>query len=134
MQIPKGATVAVADGQKLSLFQNSGDEAAPNLTALPVGDIATTNKSGGASHFSSAANPDDAQIEEDAFSAGIAELLNKEVLAGRIKALIVVAAPKTLGELRKHYHPKLRDVLSGEISKELTGHTSDDIERAIAAA
>ncbi|RYG63764.1 host cell attachment protein, partial [bacterium] len=26
MKIPKGATVAVLDGQKLSLFHNTGDE------------------------------------------------------------------------------------------------------------
>ncbi len=53
MQIPKGATVAVVDGQKLSLFQNGGDEASPKLTALSVGDINTDNKSGGQGHSSS---------------------------------------------------------------------------------
>ena len=34
MDIPKGATVAVADGEKLNLFRNSGDEANPSLTAI----------------------------------------------------------------------------------------------------
>ena len=33
MQIPKGATIAVLDGQKLSLFHNTGDEANPALKA-----------------------------------------------------------------------------------------------------
>jgi protein required for attachment to host cells len=134
MQIAKGATIAVADGQKLSLFHNTGDEANPKLTAVPVGDISTSNKSGGTGHASSAANPDDSQQDEDGFAAGIAEHLNAQAVSGKLKSLIVIAAPRTLGELRKHYHAKLKDVLAGEISKDLTGQTSDDIEKAIASA
>jgi hypothetical protein len=44
------------------------------------------------------------QQDEDRFAADAADMLKREVLAGRIGALIVVAAPSTLGELRKHYH------------------------------
>ncbi|RVA28410.1 host cell attachment protein, partial [Mesorhizobium sp. M7A.F.Ca.US.001.01.1.1] len=40
MDIPKGATVAVADGERLNLFRNSGDEANPKLTASVVEDVA----------------------------------------------------------------------------------------------
>lgn len=134
MQIPKGAMIAVADGQKLSLFHNTGDETNPKLTPSQAGPITTSNRSGGTGHSSSAANPDDSQVEEDSFTAGIADILNKQAVEGKVKHVIVVAAPRTLGELRKHYHQKLKDVLAGEISKDLTGQTSDDIERAIAAA
>jgi protein required for attachment to host cells len=134
MQIPNGATVAVADGQKLSLFRNSGDEAKPKLTALPVDSIDTSNKSGGAGHSSSSANPDDRTQDEDGFAAGVVDLLNKQAVAGKLSGLIVIAAPKTLGEMRKHYHAKLNEVLVGEVSKDLTGQTSADIENAIAAA
>ncbi|MET0347426.1 MAG: host attachment protein, partial [Methyloceanibacter sp.] len=42
--------------------------------------------------------------------------------------------PRALGEMRKHYHAKLKDALVGEISKDLTGQTSADIEKALAAA
>lgn len=134
MLLPTGATVAVADGEKLSLFRNTGDETHPKLTAVPVGEVATDNKGSGARHGSSAANPDDSQQEEDSFAAGTAELLNKEVLGGRIKQLVVIAAPRSLGELRKHYHKTLSAVLLTEIAKDLTGHTSDDIEKAILTA
>ena len=134
MQIPKGATVAVLDGQKLSLFHNTGDEANPTLKASPVPTINTDNKSGGVGHPSSSANPADSQQDEDGFTAGIADLLNKQAIEGKTKDLIVIAAPRALGELRKHYHQKLKDVLVGELSKDLTGQTSDDIQKAIAAA
>lgn len=134
MNIPKGATVAVADGEKLNLFRNSGDEATPELTALPDADVDTENKGSGARHVSSSANPDNSQVEEDSFAAGVASLLNRKVLDGKISDLIVVAAPRTLGELRKHYHQKLSAALVCEIAKDLTGHSIKDVEKAIAAA
>ena len=133
MNIPKGA-VAVADGEKLNLFRNSGDEANPNLTASAVEDVTNDNKGSGARHQSSSANPDNSQIEEDSFAAGTAELLNRQVLSGQIANLIVIAAPRTLGELRKHYHQKLSAVLVGEIAKDLTGHSAQEIEKVVAAA
>lgn len=134
MDLPKGTTVAVADGEKLNLFRNAGDEANPKLTALQDEDIANDNKGSGARHQSSSANPDDSQVAEDGFAAGIADLLNRQVLEGQIANLVVIAAPRTLGELRKHYHQKLSAVLVGEIAKDLTGHSMQDVEKAIAAA
>ena len=134
MQIPSGATVAVADGQKLSVFRNTGDEASPKLNPVEIGAIDTTNKSGGTGHSSSSANHDDRTQDEDGFVAGIVELLNKQAVEGKIRSLIVIAAPRALGEMRKHYHAKLKDVLVGEIAKDLAGHTSNEVEKAIAAA
>lgn len=134
MLLPNGAIVAVADGQKLNLFRNIGDEDRPALAAMPEPDAEIARKGSGVTHRSSSANPDERQIAEDGFADGIAGLLNKEVLDGRISDLVIIAAPHTLGELRKGYHKKLSEVLRGEISKDLTGHAVHDIERAIIAA
>jgi protein required for attachment to host cells len=134
MDIPKSAIVAVADGEILNLFRNTGDEATPKLTALPDTEVGTTNHSSGGRHQSSSANPADSQQDEDSFAAGIAEILNRRVLDGKIEHLVVVAAPRTLGELRKHYHKALEAVLVGEIAKDLTGHSTGDLEKIIAAA
>ena len=134
MLLPTGATVAVADGEKLALFRNTGDEANPKLTAVPSPEIGTDNKGTGGRHHSSSANPGESQQTEDNFAAGAADMLNSQVLTGKIKQLVVIAAPRTLGELRKHYHKKLSDVLMCEIAKDLTGHAIPDIEKSIAAA
>lgn len=134
MKIPKKSLIAVVDGEKLNLYQNSGDEHAPNLTALPDAEVSTENMGSGGRHQSSSANPSDSQQDEDSFAAGVAEVLNKRALAGKIEHLIVIAAPRTLGELRKHYHKALEAKLVGEISKDLTGHAIADIEKAVAAA
>ena len=60
-------------------------------------------------------------------------MLNKRVLNGEISDLIIIAAPRTLGELRKSYHKKLSEVLRGEISKDLTGHRCTILRKHIAA-
>lgn len=133
MRIPKGTIVAVADGAKLSLFENSGDEQSPNLKSVPTGEINTDNKSGGVGHASSSANPDDNTQDEDGFVSGVVAILNEKAVTGKLTGLIVIAAPRALGEMRKHYHAKLKEVLIGELSKDLTGQTSDDILKAIAA-
>jgi protein required for attachment to host cells len=128
MLLPKGTIVAVADGEKFSLFSNTGDEAGPTLTPMAEPDIENVNTGSGAS------NQNERQAAEDGFAGGIAGLLNKRVLDGEISDLIIIAAPRTLGELRKSYHKKLSEVLRGEIPKDLTGHAVHDIEKAIAAA
>ncbi len=133
MKIPKSAIIAVADGEILNLYRNDGEETAPKLTVMRDAVISTENKGSGSRHQSSSANPSDSQQDEDSFAAGTAAMLNKRVLDGNIDALIIVAAPRTLGELRKHYHKALAAVLVGEISKDLTGHSIADIEKTIAA-
>ncbi len=65
---------------------------------------------------------------------GVAEVLNKWSVTNKIDELLVIAAPKTLGELRKHWHKDLQSKLVGEIAKDLTGHSTDQIAAAIAKA
>ncbi len=134
MNLPQNTVVAVADGEKLSLFRNDGDAATVNLTALPDPAIDSSKISSGARHSSSWANPDDSQQDEDGFGAGVTDMLNKQVLEGKIKSLVIIAAPRTLGEMRKGYHKSLSEVLIGELDKDLTGHSVQDIEKALAVA
>ena len=131
MKLTKNTLVAVADGEVLRLFRNTGDDHAPKLEALPEADVSKDSKGSSKGHGSSSANPDANQQHEDGFAAGIAELLNQRALSGKIGDLIIIAAPRTLGELRKHYHKALTAILVGEIAKDLTGHSIADIEKAV---
>jgi protein required for attachment to host cells len=134
MLLPTGATVAVADGEKLILFHNTGHDGLPQLTVSPSARVDGDHRGADPGHHSSPANPNHGQPAEDGFSVGVADLLNRRVLAGTIADLVVIAPPRALGELRKHYSEQLSKVLRGEIAKELTGHTVHDIEKAIEAA
>ena len=61
-------------------------------------------------------------------------MLRGRVLDGKTDDLIIVAAPRTPGELRKHYHKPPSAVLVCETSKDLTGHSLAEVEKAIIAA
>ena len=74
------------------------------------------------------------QLEEDRFAAEAADMLKTRVLRHQYDALVVVAPPKTLGELRKHYHVEVSRRLIGELDKDLTGHPVSDIEQALLKA
>jgi len=132
MILPTDTIVAVADGEKLNLFRNTGTETQLSLVAAPREDVEAASGSGG--HNNSSANPDQSQAEEDGFVSGIVGMLNSQVLTNKFSDIVIIAAPKTLGEMRKHYHKKLHEALVGEIAKDLTGHSIADIEKTIVAA
>lgn len=132
MILPNSATVAVADGETLSLFRNGGQEGTVELRALETPRL--DSGYAGTPHRSSSANPDDKTQAEIGYAAASAAWLNKQVLEGRIGPLVVIAAPRTLGELRKHYHKQLEAVLVGELAKDLVGHSVAEIEAAVASA
>jgi protein required for attachment to host cells len=132
MILPTDTIVAVADGEKLNLFRNTGTETELSLAAAPEEDVEAASGSGG--HNNSSSNPDQSQANENDFASGIVGLLNSKVLTNKFSDIVIIAAPKTLGEMRKHYHKKLEEALVGEIAKDLTGHSIADIEKTIIAA
>ena len=74
------------------------------------------------------------QMQEDRFAHETADMLKERAMTNDFEQLIIIAPPKTLGELRKHYHKEVESRLAGELAKDLTGHTIPDIEKALMAA
>lgn len=130
MLIPHDTLIALADGENFKLFRNTGNEAAPKLTRQPSPKLGALNHSGG-SHHSSAGNHADRLADEDAHAGSIAQWLNAEAVGHRIAALIVIAPPRTLGELRKHYGKQLEACLLGELHKDLIGKPDEDLLAAL---
>jgi len=131
MLLPHGAIIALTDGKNFELFRNTGSIAAPELTSLPAPSLEGTNKSAGVHHRSSTGNPDEKRLEEDAHAATVADWLNGQILGHKIETLVVIADPRTLGEMRKHYHKQLESALLGELAKDLTGRPGPDILAAL---
>ncbi len=145
MEVPHDAMVVVADGRKLLMLRNQGDAEYLNLQVVqkqlhpnPKTSDQKTDSSG-----RSASNPsgsgtmgetDFHQLEENRFAAEVAEMLRDEALHNSFESLIIVAPPKTLGELRKHYHASVTERLAGELAKDLTDHPVPEIEAALLKA
>ncbi len=147
MQVPHNTFVVVADGQKMLFFRNEGDAEYLKLemerkevqdnpadrdqkTSEPG---RTFDASGGAGR-SAYEETDFHQLGEDRFAAETAAILKERALRNEFESLIIVAPPRTLGELRKHYHKEVQKRLAGEIAKDLTGHPVPEIEKILSAA
>lgn len=131
MLLPHGTIVALVDGKKFDIFRNSGNEAQPELVAIDSPRLDEHNKSAGAHHYSSSGNPTGHLLDEDAHAAAVAQWLNEQAIGNKIANLVVIAAPRTLGELRRHYHKQLESVLLGELSKDLAGRKGPEIIAAL---
>ena len=59
--------------------------------------------------------------------------MEQMVRASKAKALIVVAPPKTLAELRNALHSDVKACIIAEINKDLTKHSVGEIEKHLMA-
>jgi protein required for attachment to host cells len=145
MKIKNGTVIMVADGAKLLLFRNDGDTKYPVLSTLsheepanpPTREHGTdtpgrTQTSLG-DRRSSYGETDWHTQSEEHFARHAAEVLEQAAAAQPEAAVVVIAAPRTLGELRKHYGRETSQRLLAEIGKDLASHMTDDIVQVIAA-
>jgi len=145
MMIGHDTLVLVADGSRLLLFRNEGDETFPVLETLAheAATRAATHEQGAdapgrthasvGAHRSSYGETDWHQQSEDRFARRAAELLEQAASNHTDAPIVVAAAPRTLGELRKHYGPETTRRLQAEIDKDLAHLTTDGIVEAILA-
>ncbi|MBR0746640.1 host attachment protein [Bradyrhizobium japonicum] len=134
MILPTGATVAVADGQTIRLFHNTGVKPGVHLVEITAASPQSAHSGSGARHRTGSANPDGRRLVEDDFAAATAAFLNKLSLDGTIEHLVVVSDPRTLGEMRKHFNRDLRDKILGELVKDFSQRPLEDIASLIADA
>ena len=137
MKVPHNAHVALVDGERFVLMRNTGQIFEPQLEMLVEPALEPTNYSAGVRNQEK--QPTDSltgtvHLDELAHGAAAAEWLNAKVLANEIDSLLIVADPKTLGEMRRHYHKELESRLVGELAKDLASQPIPAIEQALAAA
>jgi protein required for attachment to host cells len=143
MDVPHNAFVVVADGEKMLLFRNQGDDEFPHLVVIEEDEQQSVanrdlRRDAPGRSFSSVGpgrsaykEADSRQLGEDRFAAETAAMLNRRALENEFESLIIVAPPRTLGELRKFYHDELQRRVSGELPKNLTNTPVNEIERIL---
>lgn len=145
MPLPHNALVLVADGRKMLLFRNHGDQEHMDLrteahdereelknrelhTDAP-GTAAVARSSGGAEvHRPMMEETDFQQQEEDRWIKDAADELKRRVLRNDYDALAIIAPPKALGVLRKCLHKEVEKRLICTVNKEMSGRPIPDIE------
>jgi protein required for attachment to host cells len=142
MRVPHKSMVLVTDGRKRLFFRNEGDAMAPSLSVVsavednnPKTREQVTDSAGRASSpvggGGAIPSADAHDIEEQRFAADTAEELRRAALAGEFENLILVAPPKTLGQLRKSIHKEVEKRTLREIPKDVTGHPVGEIEKLL---
>ncbi len=144
MPVPNNTLVLVTDGRKTLFFRNEGDQNQIDLRTeahderedvSSKGELATdapgtTNQSAGYGH-STYEETDFKQLEEDRWAHSAADEVNRRALANDFEALVIVAPPRTLGEIRKKLHKEAERRVICEIDKGMTARPTPDIEALI---
>ena len=140
MLLPHGTMFALVDGENFELYRNAGMEAKPNLTKVETPQLEATNFSAGirrseepGRHQARTGDGSNDSLDESAHVTAVTEWLNSQVIAHKIDQLVIVADPRSLGAMRPHYHKQLKDVLLGEVSKEMIGRSGEDIVNMLKA-
>jgi protein required for attachment to host cells len=141
LRINTGEWVVVCDGAKALLLENTGDSMFLNLKTrevfahpdLPDREI-SADKPGRAFNSvghkrSSMEQVDRHSQEEQRFLASLAAHLDKAVLAGDARAMVIVAPPRAIGILRQSFTQHVRQAIKAEVEKDLIKMPVYEIER-----
>ena len=135
MKVPHKAHVALVDGERFLLLRNDGQIFEPKLSKVAEPNLDPTNFSAGVKHQDQGGQiSGSTDLNELAHGAAAAEWLNAKAIANEIDELLIVADPKTLGEMRRHYHVELEKRLVGEVDKALTHEPLEKIGQVLANA
>jgi protein required for attachment to host cells len=145
-RIPYNALVFVGDGEKALILRNEGDAEALDLKTEevftdrnPPTHEQGTDRPGRAfssvgAGRSSVTQTDWHRLEKHKFTDEVSATLERIVRQRGVEALVVVAPPRTLADLRKAFHPDVKKKIIAEIDKDLTKFPIDQIEKHLANA
>lgn len=126
--IPNGALVVVADGTGARFFRNAGQDNKISLTT--DGELKPANLLN--EGVSRPRESSDKETDEATFAKQLANELYRRAHSGDFAALVLVADPQTLGQIRPALHKEVKDRLIDEIGKTFTNASIADIQKALA--
>ena len=142
VKIPHDAFVFVGDGRRALFLRNAGDEQFFNLKTerVFIDDNPSAHehgsdrpgrvfKSARSNQRSAVAQTDWHELEEHRFAKRVATAMEGLIREHKIKALVVVAPPRTLADLRAAFHPDVKNRIVAEIGKDLTNYPIYEIEK-----
>ena len=128
-KIPHNALVVVADGVGARLFRNKGQEFKVALVADGEFKPSHLNNEGPAGHRPPESSHQ--ETDEATFAKQLAKELYRRAHIGDYAALVLIADPQTLGQIRPSLHKEVRSRLVAERHKTLTKSSIADIEKTL---
>ena len=144
--LTKGTWVLIADGEKALFLENAVDAQDPDLNVVrleaqdnPSDRAQSANRPGrmpdtGPGQRSALDDTDWHLLAKERFARDLADILYDRAHAGAFERIVLVAPPKTLGELRDALHKEVQDRVVGELAKDFTNHPLDEVETLLKRA
>ena len=146
MHIPAGALVLVVDGRRARFLRNKGSPRHVELiTERELEQENPPTREQGTDRPGRYLGPDGVSrsaVEqtdwhrqgEQRFAAQIAAMLYQMAHAHTFNELVVIAPPKTLGDLRAALHPEAATRIVTEVAKDLTSLPVPELAKRLSAA
>lgn len=128
-KIPHNALIVVADGIGARFFRNRGQDLKVSLKADGEFKPSHLNDDGPAGHRPPESSKQD--TDEATFAKQLAHELYRRAHSGDFAALVLIADPQTLGQIRPVLHKEVQDRMVHELHKTLTKASIADIEKAL---
>ena len=128
-KIPHNALIVVADGTSARFFRNAGDESKILLSA--EGEFKPTNLLDDGPAGTRPQESSNQETDEAKFAKQLAKEFYRRAHSGNFAALVLIADPQTLGQIRPTLHKEVQDRLVFELRKTLTKASIADIQKAL---
>ena len=128
-KIPHNALVVVADGTGARFFRNAGQDFTVTLTA--EGDLKPVHLKNDGPSGKRPRDSKQQETDEATFAKQLAKELNRRAHQGDFAALVLIADPQTLGQIRPILHKEVQSRLVSEHSKTLTKASIADIQKTL---
>ena len=143
MRLGHGTWVVIADGEKFLALHNEGKQLSADLRVIEKDQIdnppdreQSSDRPGrmpnsSARGRSALEETDWHRVEKKRFAQDLAKKLHGWAAEGRYKRLVLIADPRTLGELKADNSNMVKERLVLEIGKDLTNAPVGDIEAVL---
>jgi protein required for attachment to host cells len=128
-KIPHNALIVVADGIGARFFRNVGQDFKVSLKADGEFKPSHLNDEGPSGHRPPESSKQ--ETDEATFAKQLAHELYRRAHSGDFAALVLIADPQTLGQIRPVLHKEVQDRMVHELHKTLTKASIADIEKAL---
>ena len=125
--VPKNAIIVIADGEHATFYRNAG---VSDIKIEKVGHLTPgAHDNRGAAPLPHETSPH--EKGEANFAKDIANDLYARVHKGGIDAVVLIADPQTLGQIRPSLHKEVTQRITGEMHKTLTKSSISEIEHIL---
>ncbi len=128
-KIPHRALIVVADGTGARFFRNTGNDSKIALAAEGALSPVHLNAEGPAGKRPPESSKQ--ETDEATFAKQLANELYRRAHNGNYAALVLIADPQTLGQIRPSLHKEVQQRLVAQVAKTLTKASLTELQDAL---